>query len=422
MSAQRDATRGFTLVELLVVIAIIAILAAMLFPVFGRAREKARQATCISNQRQIAAMILMYMQDNDEIFPQSTTVWTSIGLTNPGILLCPSCDTKAPNSYGYNTFLVTKALGDLNNPQQVILTADSDNASNILTDVNMDYSTRHNSSDSTAAACIVSGVDGHVEMLTFRGLQPVATFMNPNGMHPWSGTTNALTASPAAAMTGTTNTPANYVLFPSMKTFSVTNVENPLTDATNASPQAGLGLTNGYTYPANSVQVTSAGVPNMIVSIDSKWAGQDATCNSFLNIFAPANGTNSNETDGLFLCWQVVTNANADNLGITTAATDMALSSWVTNSTGTFYTDNGVSMYRFTAVILSNKVYLLVTSPTSTAQGTFSVFASSPQAFTIPAATLTSLADGNHTNLMIGWQPGGGKYVRVQNIRVQLIN
>jgi prepilin-type N-terminal cleavage/methylation domain-containing protein/prepilin-type processing-associated H-X9-DG protein len=57
---------GFTLIELLVVIAIIAILAAMLFPVFARAREKARQAMCLSNERQLALAWLMYAQDYDE--------------------------------------------------------------------------------------------------------------------------------------------------------------------------------------------------------------------------------------------------------------------------------------------------------------------------------------------------------------------
>jgi prepilin-type N-terminal cleavage/methylation domain-containing protein/prepilin-type processing-associated H-X9-DG protein len=60
---------GFTLIELLVVIAIIAILAAILFPVFAKAREKARQTTCASNEKQIGVAFLQYVQDNDEAFP-----------------------------------------------------------------------------------------------------------------------------------------------------------------------------------------------------------------------------------------------------------------------------------------------------------------------------------------------------------------
>jgi len=61
--------KGFTLIELLVVIAIIAILAAILFPVFAQAREKARAITCTSNEKQMGLAILQYLQDNDEAFP-----------------------------------------------------------------------------------------------------------------------------------------------------------------------------------------------------------------------------------------------------------------------------------------------------------------------------------------------------------------
>src|ERR1051325_3169103 len=65
----RQYRRGFTLIELLVVIAIIAILAAILFPVFARARSQARKIACTSNLKQIALATMMYVQDHDETFP-----------------------------------------------------------------------------------------------------------------------------------------------------------------------------------------------------------------------------------------------------------------------------------------------------------------------------------------------------------------
>src|SRR5437764_2195631 len=98
------ARKAFTLIELLVVIAIIAILAAILFPVFAQAREKARAASCLSNQKQIALAFSMYSQDYDETYPravdtvsglwweQSITPYIKSGNVG-GILTCPSAAT-----------------------------------------------------------------------------------------------------------------------------------------------------------------------------------------------------------------------------------------------------------------------------------------------------------------------------------------
>jgi len=69
MNASPTPRRGFTLIELLVVIAIIAILAAILFPVFAQAREQARSTACVSNGRQIGLQVRMYVQDYDETMP-----------------------------------------------------------------------------------------------------------------------------------------------------------------------------------------------------------------------------------------------------------------------------------------------------------------------------------------------------------------
>jgi prepilin-type N-terminal cleavage/methylation domain-containing protein/prepilin-type processing-associated H-X9-DG protein len=101
---------GFTLIELLVVIAIIAILAAILFPVFAQARDKARQSTCLSNARQMGIALSMYVQDWDETYPWAasfrddrTPAWA--GLISPyvknlDIFQCPSQDEIVDSSLG----------------------------------------------------------------------------------------------------------------------------------------------------------------------------------------------------------------------------------------------------------------------------------------------------------------------------------
>jgi prepilin-type N-terminal cleavage/methylation domain-containing protein len=114
-------TFGFTLIELLVVIAIIAVLAAILFPVFSQAREKARQTACLSNVKQLGLGILMYAQDSDEMLPptqnDSFVLWPDLiypYIKNNQVRVCPSDLGKStvvspdgttllpPNSYGLN--------------------------------------------------------------------------------------------------------------------------------------------------------------------------------------------------------------------------------------------------------------------------------------------------------------------------------
>ncbi len=101
---------GFTLIELLVVMGIMAVLAALLFPVFTHIREKGRQAVCLSNQRQLGVAILLYAQDNDKDVPGEGYSWAGKiypYLKSTEVFHCPSDDTVNqppyyPVSYGLN--------------------------------------------------------------------------------------------------------------------------------------------------------------------------------------------------------------------------------------------------------------------------------------------------------------------------------
>jgi prepilin-type N-terminal cleavage/methylation domain-containing protein/prepilin-type processing-associated H-X9-DG protein len=161
----RTRSQGFTLIELLVVIAIIAILAAILFPVFAKAREKARQTACLNNQRQIAVAILMWAQDHDEMLPDSSNVWVEINVDR-NILMCPTKGKKVANAYVYNNLVSSMTLGELSSPSTEMLTADGQHAATTipLTYDNIAYAVddldyRHSN------ALVATYVDGHVELV-----------------------------------------------------------------------------------------------------------------------------------------------------------------------------------------------------------------------------------------------------------------
>lgn len=145
---------AFTLIELLVVIAIISVLAAILFPVFAQAREKARQTACASNMRQMNFGIVMYLQDYDERFPLAASA-TPTGflnwhhfidpyVKNKQIWVCPSTSLPQKNiygelvcHYGFNSYylnegVVTSEIFSLNNAAGVSLAAVQDPSRTVL--------------------------------------------------------------------------------------------------------------------------------------------------------------------------------------------------------------------------------------------------------------------------------------------------
>jgi prepilin-type N-terminal cleavage/methylation domain-containing protein/prepilin-type processing-associated H-X9-DG protein len=159
---------GFTLIELLVVIAIIAVLTAILFPVFGRAREKGRQTVCLNNHRQIVASVLMRAQDGGELLPTAAGMWAGI---EPGLRVCPN--SSAANGYVYYNPIAGKALGDIvgatGMPQdhtKVPVTADGDTGTprtgelSSIAYYSEDFAARHDRK-------VMAGfLDGHAEAAT----------------------------------------------------------------------------------------------------------------------------------------------------------------------------------------------------------------------------------------------------------------
>ena len=148
--------KGFTLIELLVVIAIIAILAAILFPVFSKAREKARQTACTSNLKQMVLALQIFTQENDEKLPMANAAWSSLSLPAK-VLRCPTKGNRTANAYVYNGFADGLTLGEITDHTQAAIFADGIGANNIAL-LNSDLEARH------TGKLLVGYLDGHVAM------------------------------------------------------------------------------------------------------------------------------------------------------------------------------------------------------------------------------------------------------------------
>ncbi len=234
--------RGFTLIELLVVIAIIAILAAILFPVFARAREKARQSTCTSNQRQIATTITMYSQDHEEMLPAAATMWGDIKI-DPNVLICPTKGKNVVNGYGYNIFAAGLSIGKIIDPGVTPLTVDSTQTATgtgIYPNVaygNSDVDQRHSNE------AIYSYADGHVALASLSEsplagkcnvITKIGGIMTVNTLNPGDGDAGQ----PAALLNWVGSTPVTqkligshgYALFRWNNGASIINIKSPFSN------------------------------------------------------------------------------------------------------------------------------------------------------------------------------------------------
>ena len=208
--------RGFTLIELLVVIAIIAILAAILFPVFARAREKARQTSCLNNVKQMALACQMYSQDYDETVapcyisgaPSVCNTWWEFldpYIKNQQVFDCPSGHWPSPPAhpnyphacgsridYGMNSDCATygsrtRTLAQVQYPAETIIMFDgewtrdptsSDHYCSNAWDMHYSYHPSRFIPDRHNGGANLAYVDGHAKFHTIQR-DPNSTYVGP---------------------------------------------------------------------------------------------------------------------------------------------------------------------------------------------------------------------------------------------------
>ncbi len=298
----RYTRRGFTLIELLVVIAIIAILAAILFPVFSKAREKARQTQCQNNQRQIALAILMYAQEHEETLPSAGTVWQQIKMSSAlsantaliqsgaasTALKCPNKTTVA-NGYVYNIKASRLSLGDTRvvDPTALFLTTDGVHTGGSAASANVAFSTLDIDNSRHAGNFISSALDGHVAMFKSTDVASFNSIINPamvlgaTAPTPFANGTDNVGTGP---FTYTGDTEVAWTVVPIAPTTTV-----PSIDPTDPSFSATVNFTPGKYTVTNGTASRTVEVFNYAVTTVSSQPLAAGAATTF-NVVDNSNG------------------------------------------------------------------------------------------------------------------------------------
>ncbi len=292
---------GFTLIELLVVIAIIAILAAILFPVFAKAREKARQISCDSNMKQIGLAIIQYNQDNDEKFPTGYqggghmafgAGWSGECypyIKSTGLLKCPDDPTGPhrgnPVSYAINENLYgagpTGTLASLQAPASTVLLCEVETE----TCYSDDPGGQEGAPADQFASAAADGLDLHITDSTDGNTnQPSDLITNDDGTYNnYEGRT---TEYATGVMGGTT--PANNLTYFTGKTGIHTDGSNFLLADGHVKYLKGAQVSPGITAAASNCGQATSGCTSTAPAGPPASPAAAGTSNMFIN---GANGT-----------------------------------------------------------------------------------------------------------------------------------